>query len=152
MGTELLWLQGVVTLTYFIWYSILGHLLINGRLLEIQNHDIYIIVPKLVLVGMTFLVLLLVMYILRWIHSKVINRTVIIFAVVLITIVLIFLFFDWLISLRSIRDFGESWYTEVRGADRIPMALLLHATLTFAVGIVALLDMTIGYKLIVKKK
>ncbi len=152
LRTELLWLLGVVTLAYFIWYSILGHLLFNGRLLEIQNHDTYIIVPKLVLVGITFLVLLLVMYVMRWVHSKTINRTAIILAVVLITIVLMFLSFDWLISLRGIRDLGRSWHAEVGGADRVPMALLLHATLTFAVGIVALLDMTIGYKLIVKKK
>lgn len=139
-------------MTQLIWYSILGHLLFNGRLLEIQDHDTYIIVPKLFLIGLTFLVLLLFMYILRWIHSGAINRTVMIFAVVVITIVLIFLFFDWLSRLENIRGLGRSWHTEINGLDRIPMTLLSHATLTFAIGLLALFDMTIGYKLISKRK
>ncbi|MFD1000271.1 hypothetical protein ACFQ21_13190 [Ohtaekwangia kribbensis] len=150
--TELLWLLGVVILAQLVWYSILGQLLFNGRLLEIQDHDAFIIVPKLFLVGLTSLVLLLFMYVLRWIHSKAINRTVIIFAVVVLTIVWIFLFLDWLIGLQNIRDLGKSWHTEINGADRVPMTLLSHASLTFAVGIVALFDMIIGYKLIAKKK
>jgi hypothetical protein len=152
LRTELLWLLGIVILIQLVWYSILGQLLFNGRLLEIQDHDTFITIPKLFLVGLTFLVALLFMYVLRWMHSREINRTVMIFAVVVITIVWIFLFLDWLISLQNIRDLGKSWHAEINGADRVSMTLLSHASFTLAVGIVALLDMIIGYKLIVKKK
>ena len=150
--TEIFWIIGLVVLTNLIWYSILGGLLSNGRLLEIQIHDTYLIVPKLFLVGLTFLVLLLFMYLLRWIHARTINRTLTIFTVVLTTVLLILLLFSWLTSLQEVHDLGRSLYMEINGTDRVQVTLLSHATLTLAVGIVTLFDMTMGYKLIVKKK
>src|SRR5689334_5086282 len=90
--TELFWILGVGILTNLIWYSILGDLLSNGRPLEVQNHDTYLIVPKSLLIGLTFFVLLLITYLLRWINSVTMTRTLTIFAVVLTSIVLIFLF------------------------------------------------------------
>ncbi len=92
------------------------------------------------------------MYLLRWIHASTINKTLTIFTVALTTVVLTLLLFSWLTSLEVIRDLGRPLYMEINGTDRVQVTLLSHAILTLAVGMVALFDMTMGYKLIVKKK
>lgn len=138
-------------LTHLIWWSILGNLTYNGRALEIQDHDTFVIVPKLLLVGLTFAVLVLLMYLFRWVHARAFSEPATIFVVALTTAVLIFLFFSWLSSLQAIQILGRSLYSETKGADRVQMFLLSHAILTFTVGIVALFDMTMAYKLVPKK-
>lgn len=63
---------------------------------------------------------------------------------------LVVLFTSWLTSLETIRIAGRSLYSEINGADSVQMDLFSHAALTFAVGIVTLFDMIMGYKLIPK--
>jgi hypothetical protein len=149
--SEISWIMRIVLLTHLIWWSILGNLTYNGRALEIQDYDTFVIVPKLLLVGLTFAVLVLLMYLFRWVHARVFSRPVTIFVVALTTAVLIFLFFSWLSSLQTIRILGRSLYSETKGADRVQMFLLSHATLTFTVSIVALFDITMAYKLVPKR-
>ena len=138
-------------MTHLIWRSILGDLTYNGRPLEIQDHDTYVIVPKLALVGLTFVLLLSLMYLLRWVHGMTMTPSTTLYIVTVTTIILILLFFTWLTGLRAIDVPWRSLYLEVNGTDRIQMALLSHAVLTFSVGVVALFDLTIGYKLLPKK-
>jgi len=147
---EIFWIVGVVILSNLILYSILGDLLTNGRLLEIQNHDTFLIVPKTHLISLTFIAVLLYMYLLRWIYSKEINRTRTIISEALSTVLLISLLIPWLKSLKVIHVLGTSLYTEIKGIDRVQMTLLYHAALTLVLGLVALFDMTMGYKLIRK--
>jgi hypothetical protein len=137
--TEYYWIFGTGILTHLIWRSILGDLTYNGRPLEIQDHDTYFIVPKLLLVALTFLVILFFMYLLRWVHKRTINKWSIMVILSLTTVMFVFLFFNWLTSLETIQTLGRTLYSETKETDRVQMTLISHATLTFAVGMGALL-------------
>jgi hypothetical protein len=152
LTTEVFWLIGIAILTYWIAYSILGDRILNGKTLELQNHDTYIIVPKIPLLVLVFAVLLLIMYLFRWLHATAMNRTVIIFAITTTPIILILLFFRWLSSLEIIREMGQSSVVDLGDINRVQMTLFSHALLTLTLGLLTLFEMTMGYKLVTKRK
>ena len=90
------------------------------------------------------------MYLLRWVHAREVKKSATLFIVAFTTVVIIVIFVKWLTSLRTIDLPWTSLYQEVNGADRVQMALLAHALLTFVLGVVGLFDIIMAYKLLRK--
>ena len=148
LRTEVFWLIGMFILAYWVLYSMLGKSLSNGRVLEIQKHDSYYIVPKSLLIILTFVLLSVLMYVLRWFHFLRIEKRMVVTILSLATIVLGVLFLQWLNELGFVRQLDEVTYMKQNETDRIQMTLLSHIVFTIAVGFVVLLDMALVLKIV----
>lgn len=146
--TEVFCVIGVFILTNFVLYSFLGNTLFNGNRLEIQNHDTYLVIPKGFLIAVTFALLLILSYVLRWIHALTIGKVIVIVLSVLSTLLLVGHFVIWWASLLWIDHLSASIYSEINGKDRIQSDLLVHTALTLTLGVVALIDLILVHKLV----
>lgn|GEM_PF-5331114 len=134
------------------WTPIFGRNLFNGRLLDLQLHDTYIVFPKTLFMAGVFILLLGGMYLNRRIYFKLNNRTLSILLAIILTFFLYVLISYWDWNYGYLKDSGYYLFDESSQTEKISEFLITHWVLTIVILVTSVTIATTGYKIIERKK
>jgi hypothetical protein len=149
---ELYWLLGTMSLTLVIGLLFFGRNLFNGRLLDLQLHDTYIIFPKSFFMAGVFIFLLTGTYLNRGIYRKLNKRSVSILLTIILALLLFVLISYWDFNYGYLQDAGYYLFDERSQTERISDFLMTHWSLIIIILVTSVTIFTTGYKIIKPKQ
>jgi len=145
---ELYWILGTILLTLTIGVLSLGSKLFNGQLLDLQLHDTYFIIPKMLLMSGIFIFLLMNAYINRRIWNRLNNRLLGSSMVIILTLFLIVLvnYWNWVYGYAN--DSGYYVFDKYIRTEKISEFTMLHWLLPIVIVATFITIVTTGLKII----